>query len=163
MGSFGLSQCVNHGTTARRLRGDHKMTAGRLQDDRGTTTGRLQHDRGTTGKHSRALFVFVVPGCGSEAPLDGVGGRNTWPETDPSIGGTTSLAPTHSFARAHAGTHDTNTKPKPIVRLGVTKDSPPNLRWHVFPIVRRSCCSRPVVAPRSSCSCPVVVLRLSRG
>ena len=58
----------NRGTTTGRPQDDRGTTMGRLQDDRGTTTRRLQHDRGTTRKHS--LF-FVVPCCGSEAPLDG--------------------------------------------------------------------------------------------
>ena len=60
---------------------DRGRTMGRLQDDRGTTTGRLQHDRGTTGKHFAAVFVVVVPGCGSGAPRDGWGAaRKHWAE-----------------------------------------------------------------------------------
>ena len=42
LNDFALSRCVNHGTTAGRLRDNYRMTAGRLRDDYNMTAGRSE-------------------------------------------------------------------------------------------------------------------------
>ena len=116
----------NRGTTTGRPQDDCGTITGRLQDDRGTTTGRLN----TTVGRSEKICFCVVPGCGSEAPLDG--GERAGGET---FGPRLTLAsaaqrPSRPRAASHPRTHDTNTKPKPLVRLGVTKRTHPPTSDH---------------------------------
>ena len=118
----------NHGTTMGQLRDNHGTTTGQPRDNYGTTTGQPRDNHGTTMEKPQDNHGTTTgqPRDNPGPPFDG-GGRNIWPEI-PLATAASRLSRALAQLRL-ARTHDTNTKPKPIVRLGLPTVTPPNLRF----------------------------------